>query len=199
MRLWICAFSALILSSCSYHYTSQEDSGKVYTVTVPYISGDSDAILNNALVYQLGSSGCFRCVQSGGEYILQATFLSDTQSRIDFRYDRDNVSGALEKNLLGVEDRRTVLIQASLVDAGSNKVIVGPFEVSSDVEYDYIDPGSPLDLLYTNSSGVSESIIQFSLGQLDSSEGAYDDSSKLLFQRLAERVTEGLVNYLLDR
>jgi hypothetical protein len=198
MRFVIFIVGSLMLSSCGYHYAEQEDSGKVYTVTVPYISGDSDAILNNALVYQLGSSGRFRCVQSGGEYILQATFLSDNQSRIDFRYDRDNVTGSLEKNLLGVEDRRTVLIRASLVDAQSKKVIVGPFEVSSDVEYDYIDPGSPLDLLFTNASGSSESIIQFSLGQLDSSEGAFDDSSKLLFERLAEKVTEGLVNYLSD-
>ncbi len=199
MRRLIYIFSSIFLSSCGYHYTSQDDSGRSFTVTVPYIPGDSDAILNNEIVYQLSSSGQFQCVQSNGEYVLEVNLLSETQSRIGFRYDRDNVSGSLEKNLLGVEDRRVVVVQVSLVETGSNKVVAGPFEVSSDAEYDYIDPGSPIDLLFTNSSGSSDSIIQFSMGQLDSSEGAYDDASRLVFRKLAEKITIGLVNHLSDR
>jgi hypothetical protein len=167
-------------------------------VTVPYIPGDANATFNNELVYQLGASGHFVCVPSDGDYILQAAIISDTQSRIGFRYDRDNVSGSLEKNLLGVEDRRAVKAEISFIEAGSGKVVIGPLEVSSDVDYDYTDPGSPRDLLYTPSSGASVSVMQFSLGQLDSYEGAYDSTSREVFRKLAEKITEGLVQKLLD-
>ncbi len=194
MRKCFYVFIAVLLSSCGYRYASQEEGARrTYTVTVPYIPGDTDAILNSELVYQLSTSGYFRCVQSGGDYIVQATVLSDTQSRIGFRYDRDNATGALEKNLLGVEDRRAVMAQVSLLEKGTSKVIAGPFEVSSDVDYDYIDPGSPKDLLFKK-----QPIIQFSVGQLDSYEGAYDDTSRLVFRKLAEKITAGLVNQLLE-
>ncbi len=194
MRRSLYLFSALLLSSCGYHYTPQDgDSSRSYTVTVPYIPGDSDATLNNELVYQLSASGHFRCVQSGGDYILQSKILSDTKSRIGFRYDRDNESGRIEKNLLGVEDRRAVTAEVSLLDTRTGNIVAGPFEVSSNVDYDYIDPGSPKDLLFK-----SQSIIQFSVGQLDSYEGAYDDTARLIFRRLAEKITTGLVNHLVD-
>ena len=190
-------FSFFALSSCGYRYVSQDYSNaKPVSITIPYILGDPDAIFNNELVYQLSSSGHFVCVQTDGDYILQATVLSDTQSRIGFRYDRDNVSGALEKNLLGVEDRRSVAVRVTVIESGSNKEVLGPFEMSANVDYDYIDPGSPKDLVFSKLSGFSESIIQFSLGQLDSYEGAYDDTSRLVFRKLAEKITAGLVNHL---
>jgi hypothetical protein len=40
--------------------------------------------------------------------------------------------------------------------------------------------------------------MQFSLGQLDSYEGAYDSTSREVFRKLAEKITEGLVQKLLD-
>ena len=194
MRRVFYLFAIATLSSCGYHYTSQDaDASRSYTVTVPYIPGDSDAQLNNELVYQLSASGHFRCVQSGGDYILQSKIISDTKSRIGFRYDRDNSTGAIEKNLLGVEDRRAVTAEVSLIDTRSGKVVAGPFEVSSNVDYDYIDPGSPKDLLFK-----SQPIIQFSVGQLDSYEGAYDDTARLVFRKLAEKITAGLVNHLIE-
>ncbi len=95
--------------------------------------------------------------------------------------------------MLGVEDRRAVIAEVSLVDTRSGKIVAGPFEVSSDVDYDYIDPGSPKDLIFK-----TQSIIQLSVGQLDSYEGAYDDTSYLVFRKLAEKITAGLVNQLVE-
>jgi len=200
VRRWIYIVSTILLSSCGYRYTSEDSflSLSKVRIAVPYIPGDADAIFNNELVYQLAASGHFHCVTSDADYILQAIILSDTQSRIGFRYDRDNVSGSLEKNLLGVEDRRSVKAEISFIEAGSGKIVIGPIEVSSDVDYDYTDPGSPDDLLYTSPYGHSLSIMQFSLGQLDSYEGAYDSTSRGVFTRLAEKITEGLIQKLMD-
>lgn len=200
MRYWLYLVGISILSSCGYRYTSEDSviSAGSIRITVPYIPGDSDAVFNNELVYQLGASGHFLCVPAAGDYILQASIISDTQSRIGFRYDRDNVQGSLEKNLLGVEDRRAVKAEITLIEVGSGKILIGPVEVSSDVDYDYTVPGSPTDLLFNSSSGHSVSIMEFSLGQLDSYEGAYDSSSREVFRKLAEKITEGLVQKLLE-
>ena len=195
VRQWFYVLTAIVLSSCGYRYTSEDAVVPAATirVTVPYISGDVEAIFNNELVYQLSASGHFVCVPANGDYILQTTIVSDTQSRIGFRYDTDNVRGSLEKNLLGVEDRRSVKAEIVLIEAGSGKIVIGPVEVFSDVDYDYTDPGSPRDLLYNSSS-----IMQFSLGQLDSYEGAFDSSSRNVFRKLAEKITEGLIQKLLE-
>lgn len=200
MRQWIYILSTIFLSSCGYRYTSEDSLislGKV-RVAVPYIPGDADAIFNNELVYKLVASGHFLCVTSDADYILQTIILSDTQSRIGFRYDRDNVSGSLEKNLLGVEDRRTVKAEISFIEVGSGRIVIGPIEISSDADYDYTDPGSPDDLLYNSPSGSSLSIMQFSLGQLDSYEGAYDSTARGVYASLAEKITEGLIQKLMD-
>lgn len=180
----------LLLTSCGYRYTSQEDS--VRTISIPYILGDPDALLNNELVYQLSSSGEFSCLLSGGDFILQVVLLSDTKERIGFRYDRDNPSGSLEKNLLGVEDCRSIVAMVSLVERTSGKVILEPSEVRASVDYDYTDPGSPRDLLFAK----SEPIMPFSLGQLDSHEGAHDDAARPLFRQLSQKIVMGLVSKL---
>ena len=195
-RTFVMGVASVFMSSCGYHYTSQQDSSAGSSITIPYIDGDLDATLNNALVYQLSASGQFAPVQSGGDLTLKIEILSDEKSRIGFRYDRDNVKGAREKNLLGSEDRRLITVQVSLFEVGGGQPLIEPFKVSAFADYDYIDPGSPEDLLYTPSSGSSQSVIQFSLGQLDSYEGASDDASSLVFRKIAKKVTLILVNKL---
>jgi len=182
--LYLCF--ALLCSGCGYRYAGMDS--EPVGISVPYIPGDVDGWLTNELVYQLGSSGYFICSQSGGEYTLQVEILSDSDERIGFRYDRDNPSGKMEKNLLGVEDRRTVIAEVSLIHRASNKVIIGPCDVSASVEYDYTDPGSPQDLLF----GKKEAIMPFSLGQLDSQEAAHDDAGRPLFKKLAFQIVAGL-------
>lgn len=186
-------FLLMALCSCGYRSSfSEEEMGETRTISIPYISGDPEALLNNELVYQLSASGRFSCVQSHGDLTLQVTLQSDSEERIGFRYDRDNPSGDLEKNLLGVENRRIVFAQISLIENGSGKVLVGPCEVEASVEYDYTDPGSPRDLLFAE----KQAIMPFSLGQLDSAEGAHDDSARPLYRKLSQKIVTGLVSKL---
>ena len=180
----------LFLSSCGYHYSSPSGGGA--SVSIPYIHGDSDAILNNELMYALASSGEFKVEQSGGKYLLKILLLSDVNDRVGFRYDRDNPDGHLEKNLLGVENRRTIEAEVSLIEVSSGKSIVSEQKVTASVVYDYTDPGSPRDLLFSE----KDPIIQFSLGQLDSYEGAFDDCSKSIYRQLSQKIVMGLMGYL---
>jgi len=183
------------MGSCGYQYRFHSvDSSEVATVEIPYIQGDSNALLHNALAYELSCSGHFRPVLSGGDLLLKVSLLEDSQDRIGFRYDRDNPSGTRNKNLLAVEDRRVIRAKVSCIQASSGAVLVDGYEVSSFADYDYTDPGSPQDLLFTAPSGGSESIIQFSLGQLDSYEGGHDAASSPVFKQLAQKIIEGLLS-----
>ncbi len=177
-------FLLLCLSSCGYQYRGQEDSSQAVLLQVPYIPGDVDAMLNNELVYHLTASGFATCVRSGGDFILDVEILSDEQDRIGFRYDRDNPKGHLEKNLLGVEARRSIRAKLSIRDAISGRYVVKPKEIFACVDYDYTDPGSPRDQLFAQSIPM----MQFSLGQLDSKEGAYDTAARPLFRSLAQKI-----------
>ena len=184
----------LFLSSCGYHYISCEGShsGGGPSISIPYIHGDPDAILNNELAHALASSGEFKVEQSGGDLYLQVVLVSDTNDRVGFRYDRDNQEGHLERNLLGVENRRTIVAEVTLTKAETGKKVISQQTVTASVVYDYTDPGSPRDLLFSE----IDPVIQFSLGQLDSQEGALDDSSKPIFRQLSQKISMGLIGYL---
>lgn len=192
--VWIVPFFCLaILSGCGYHYAGQEQSSAgAVLIQIPYIAGDPEASLNNELVYQCTASGEFTCVQSGGDLIVQVEILKDEHDRIGFRYDRDNAKGHLEKNLLGVEDRRFIVAKVFVVDAVSGRHILEPKTVYASIDYDYTDPGSPRDLLF----GQSVPMIQFSLGQLDSREGSHDAAARPLFQKLAQKIVTELLDSL---
>ncbi len=191
-----CIIFLLLLCSCGYRYKEGdplEGSGAI-SLMVPYISGDSEALFNNELAYSLSTSGQFHVVQSGGALLLKVEIVSDTHDRIGFRYDRDNPGAHLEKNLLGVEARRTLVVAISLLDGVSGRILFGPEKVKSYVDYDYTDPGSPRDLLFSK----KEPIMPFSLGQLDSAEGAYDAAAKPIFRKISHKIVEGLLHKLPD-
>jgi hypothetical protein len=194
MKLVISFIACLLCSSCGYHYTAYEGaySGGGPSISIPYIHGDPEAILNNELAFALASSGEFKVEQSGGDLCLEVALISDTNDRVGFRYDRDNPDGHLERNLLGVENRRTIIAEVTLTKSSTGKKIVSAETVTASVVYDYTDPGSPRDLLFSE----VDPIIQFSLGQLDSFEGALDDSSRSIFRQLSQKIAMGLIGYL---
>ncbi len=173
---------------------SQEEEG--HSISIPYIQGDNRAILNNELVRQLSESGQFYCVQNGGDFVLQVVLAADTEERIGYRYDRDNTSGKLEKNLIGVESRRGLVAEVTLLNAHTEEKVFGPCIVKASADFDYFDPGSPRDLSFVNQKGVPESVLQFSLGQLDSVEGAHDDASVPAYRLLSQKIVLGIMNRL---
>ncbi len=183
-----------VLSACEYKCAFQDREETALSIEVPYIQGDMDAQLNSSLIYELTASGRFSPVQKGGDLLLKVSFVSNAQDRIGFRYDRDNPSGKREKNLLGVEGRHTGEVEVLVIDNRTNKVLIGPCIVSSYIDYDYTDPGSPRDLLFAD----KEPVIQFSLGQLDSSDSAFDDSTKPLSHKLSQKIVQGLLNTLVE-
>ncbi len=184
-------FLLVTLSSC-YHFVGSESSDTV-TISVPYVKGDTtDGRLTNALARAVGCSSRFVFVSGNSERILKVRLIHDEKEKIGYRYDRDPISGDLEKNLVPTEGRRIIQAEVSLLDGISQETLLGPVIVSAFAEYDYVNSDNLYDLTFINSSGVRETVLNFSLGQLDSIEGAEDNALDPLYDQLAQKIINGL-------
>jgi len=181
------------LSSCGYHFDDREIFHTATTISIPYVPGDSAGKFTNELTKQLSASGAFRCVQNGGDLILKVRIFSDGSEKIGFRYDRVNKTGELKKRLIPVENRRLISAEVQLIHSATEEVLLGPLTVKADAEYDYQDPNSIDDLAVETSFGLVPSV-SFSLGQLDSIEGAQDAVATPLYRHLAEKIVEGILS-----
>lgn len=188
----------VLVTACGYRFDSQDEDQQpvaaVHTVTVPYVKGDAEGKFTSELIRELSRSGYFACVQSGGELVLNAVIVSDNADRIGYRYDRHGPTGRLRHRLIGTENRRELVVEISLINSRTETFVVEPTKVVAQAEYDYIDPESIKELIFINSAGVPERTITFSLGQLDSIEGAQDDSAIPLYRHMAQRIVDGLIH-----
>jgi len=183
---------ALILGSCGYQF---RDTAERPTVSVPFVQGDYEGQLTNELVKQVVASGAYEYTASGGEYVLQAKVVGDHSDRIGYQYDRKEFSGKRLGNLQANENRRTISVEVSLLDSASGTVVSGPVVVSAFSDYDYVDINSIRDLAFTPPGGFPESVLNFSIGQLDSIEGAQDDAILSAYRQLAQKIVEAIARH----
>jgi hypothetical protein len=183
----------LLLAGCGYRFEGAEAEGPTVTISVPYIKGDPDGLFGVELVRALSSSGQFDCVQGGGALVLQAAIIAEGDDRIGFRFDRNPTTGELRDNIVGTENRFTISAEVKLIDAYTDEVLIGPHVVKAHTDYDYVDSNSIRDLTFYTPSGVPEKVLDFSLGQLDSVEGAHDDAFAVLYRHLAQKIVDGII------
>jgi hypothetical protein len=189
-------FSAalLLLFGCGYHFEGSRNDHGTVSVSIPYIKGDSGGVLNSELAKAFASSGLFGYVQNGGELTLQAAILVDGDERIGFRFDRDPTTGDRRDNIIGTENRRSMTIEIRLLDSHTQEVLVGPKTIVAFADYDYVDSNSIRDLTFRPEHHHHEKTLDFSLGQLDSLDGAHQDASVPIFRLAAQKIVDGLLN-----
>jgi hypothetical protein len=180
---------ACILCGCGYHITREVQ----VTFQVPTIGGDETGKLSDLIIQELVATGNFAYVPHVARITLNVRILSDTSNRVAYRYDRDPNSGKLRKNILGTMNDRRLLAEVSIIDARTEKTIWGPEKVYSHADYDYVDPHSLHDLAFTGANGVSHTVLDFSLGQLDSEGGACIDVSEVAYRHLAIQIAQCLL------
>jgi hypothetical protein len=183
----------LLAAGCGYHFDGNEIQSKTATISIPYIKVDLQGHLNTELVRALNHSGHFDCVQNGGELLLEASIIGDGDDRIGYRFDRNPQSGELRDNIIGTENRRTIIALVTLIEASTHAAIFGPQTVKAHADYDYVDSNSIRDLTFITKKTVPEKVLDFSLGQLDSIDGAHDDTSTLIYRHLAQKIVDGLL------
>jgi hypothetical protein len=183
----------LLSASCGYHYKEQAEQ---VSLSIPFVKGDVDGRLTNEIVHALSSSGQFTYQAEDGSLILHVEVLADSDERIGYRYDRKTTKeDKRRKNIVGTENRETINIRVKLINAATQEVLFGPRMISASAEYDYIDSNSIRDLVFSNPDGKDATVINFSLGQLDSIEGAHDDAQAPIFRKLAQKLVDELRDF----
>jgi len=187
------ALALLLLSGCGGYHFEGGGSGELTTVNIPYIKGDGEGVLNAEIAKALSTSGMYEYVQSGGCLTLEAAIIADGDERIGYRYDRNPTTGKRRDNIVGTENRRDVAVEIKLIETCSDQVIFGPEVIRGTVDYDYVDGNSIRDLVFIE-DGTPQTVLNFSLGQLDSAIGAHDDASFPIYQVVAQKIVYRLLS-----
>lgn len=174
-------------SSCGYKF-ERSSSSDVVSVNIPIVKGDQKGILTNLIIQKLSQTCVLKYNNShNSDYILDAEVLSISNSKIGYKRERDG-EGTLKKNVRATEGRQAAEVKITLLDAITKKTVFGPIIVNSDVDYDYVDDDSLDDLSFINLAGQRQTVLSFSLGQLESKDSAQEAAIKPLFNKLADKI-----------
>lgn len=175
---------------CRYQF--ETGSNDQILVCIPYIKGDIQGQLNRALIQKISTCNEFNYYYDSS-YLLHVTILTDKDEPIGYRYDRNPSNQTLRKNIVSVENRRLIIAEVELIDKEANCVVVGPFQVKANADFDCINSDSLADVAVVLPGRKPQRMIDFSLGQLDAVEGAHDDNAQVIYKVLARKIVEGLI------
>jgi hypothetical protein len=185
--MWI-FFLLLLVTGCGYHW--QGDHPHLPTITVPYAKGDEDGSLTGEIIETISTSGVAKVKNREADYRLQVEILDNQIDQIGYRRDPQKIKNKIKKNLLASENRRTLKIQATLFRGQTDEIAFGPYLLTADADYDYIDGDSFQDLTFINSDGILTTVLPFSLGQLESIESAQEAATKPIFRKISKKIVD---------
>ena len=189
MKKNLSALCLILFAGCGYHFPHKDE--KV-SISIPYVKGDEEGELTKELIKQISASTPYEYVREGGDLILKTVIIGSGSEQTGFRYDRKGISGKLERNLVVSENRRLITAEVTLIDGSTHEILYGPVHVTGSEDYDYSDVNSLPSLSFVSPSGKIESLLQFSLGQMDSTEGAQDDAAIASYRKLAKQIARSL-------
>lgn len=176
--------SLLLLTSCGYQWQQE---GRP-TVSVPFIKEDEDGALTTEIISTLGSSGLFDVVSRDADYRLDVQICSSHYDQIGYRRDPQKIDGKVKKNLLAAEGRKIVDLNVTLYRGA--EVAYGPYKITAEADYDYVDGDSFKDLTFFSKTGSLVEVLPFSLGQLEPIESAQAASSRPLYRKLSQKIVD---------
>ena len=89
------------------------------------------------------------------------------------------------------EGMREVVAKIELVDIKSGDSVIKPFFLSATADYDFVNP-TVREAVEFPLNNETTSVLQYSLGQLDSEEGAKSASYKPAYEKLAKKIINRL-------
>ncbi len=180
----LAGFLALSLTSCGYRTASEDKT----TISVPYVEGDNQGQLTAEIIRQLTNSDMYDFVRKDGDLVLIVSLVGDRNDHVGFKYDRTEKKGKIEHNLMSTENRRILTAQVTLSRPDTEEVVLGPMTITATGDYDYIDVNTLKELAFRDQQGKRKKTINFSLGQLDSVEGAQDAVLTPIYRQLAQKI-----------
>ncbi len=161
---------------------------------VPFIKGDKDGQLTAQVIQALSKSPFLKYDVSQPQVKIIAKILNNEAQQIGYQYRMKDNDAKVEHRLVPNEGRRLVKVEFTLEGFPDRKSYLVQIEGTSD--YDFVDPDSFKDLAFYSPSGQLATVLDFSLGQLDSEEGAKLASFSPCYEKIAYQFKENLDRYL---
>jgi hypothetical protein len=184
-KLWVLC---ILLSACGYHTVNVEDKP---LVGVPFIQGDVDGGFTQVFTEQLAGSSIADYVHSNYRYEIRVKMDSKEPERVGFKYDR-KPDGTLKPNLIGTETRKKLGATVEVFDQIYEKTIWGPVSFDSFADFDYVDSDNVYEMSFINQYGIREQVFSYSLGQLNTIEGAQDAAAYMVYRLLSKKIVDEL-------
>ena len=185
----ICAV-CVALSGCGYRSSCE---GTCYkTISVNYVSGDSTGQLTSALIYAISSNGIYEYCKQKADLRLEVALVDVAHEQIGYRRNR-SPDGTVRKSIMPTEGRTKMAAFVTLLTE-SGKKVWGPRRIEADADYDYIDQDSLGDLSFVEPNGNRVTVLQFSLGQLESIAGAQEAALPPLYRKLSCAIVDAITN-----
>lgn len=182
-----------LITSCGY----QKAGGDLETplvLSIPLIWDDADGKLREHLAKRISSASRFSYTSSSNSrYQLIVKIEKDAADTIGYVWDQASLTGTRINRLYPSEGQRSITAKVHIQDTHSKKKVSEPFTVTVRSEYDFVNPTALQNIQFTDTSGHKQSTLQFSLGQLDSEEGAKIETFIPLFDNLALEITRSLI------
>lgn len=167
----------LSFSSCGYKFGRGDFIEKYATISVPYVAGDWDGQLTSEIIKKIADKGSIRYVSSGGDLILTVCLFEPDDENIGFTYVIDE-TGDPDRIIAANEARLTQTASVSVTDACTQRIVLGPVNITSTITYDF-DP---------DFTRFNEQI--FSLGQLETHNPAQEAAFRPLYYELAAKIVD---------
>lgn len=188
-----CVFTVfMMMHSCGYRLSQDTSLRQHSTMSLPYVKGDLDGRLTAAIIKKMNSSSKWSYVPGPADLVLDVEMIRNDREYIGYQYDRVKSTAELIDRLIPNEGRRTILVRIKVLDAQKQHILYGPYEVEASADYDFVNFDTYKDLAFVNQEGVAQSVLTFSLGQLDAQEGGADAVLSAAYQALAEKIVDGL-------
>ncbi len=172
---------SLSLVGCGYKFGDEKVAGSRQTINVPFIIGDEEGDLTAKIIEQLVKKGTYLYRSYAGDLTLLVKIVDQGDKNIGFRYDRKK-DGRRRKEVIPIEGRAFIKAQVTLIETCSEKTVLGPVYVTSQVDFDHD---------YYASRGE---VNVFSLGQLND----YDTACEAVHSPLNRALAHKIVDFIED-
>ena len=174
--------TTVFIGCCGYRYSSKDSVVAGYnTISIPYVEGDSSGYFTDNLVRAVTVNNGLLYLKDGGELELDVKVLGYSNENIGFRHKLDD-DGSYAQEIIQSESRVTIRAEFVLRDIGQDCIVLGPQLVKASVDYDY-----DIDSNRSNQ-------LDFSLGQLDTNDAAFDAVKNPLNKRLSQEIADYINN-----
>lgn len=179
----------LLFASCGYRFYPEHFVRGQSVCVVPFVEGDEEGIFTSELIAKLSQAGIVHKGDREG-YRLVVKLLPQESEKIGFRIDPQKVHGKVRKNLLALEGRKSIIAEISLWEKGEK--LFDKVEIEASADYDFVDGDSIQDLKFVDRKGQIQTVLPFSLGQLEPEPAASSAATFPLYRRLAEKIVDYL-------